>query len=87
LVDFLEAAAAYRHHYWQIRACRFEACRRRWYRRAAKEKGLLQALGYSFEVVRLYGLALRDPSREERYKRFEEAFEEWKYGPKQLSLF
>lgn len=61
--------------------------RRNWYRKAAKEKGRLAALGYHPEVIRLYGLALRDLSRESRMRRFEQAFEEFKNAPEQLRLF
>ena len=80
-------AARLRNHYYYIRFHRSHNKRRNHYRKAAKEKGQLVALGYSREVVRLYALWLRDPRREDRYKRFLEAFQEWQYGPKQLALF
>lgn len=85
--DFENHASQFRNYYWRIRACRSSACLRYWYRKAAKEKGHLLALGYSLEVVRLYGLALRDTSREVRRVRFEQAFDEFQNGPKQLRLF
>lgn len=85
--DFELQASLFRNCYWQIRACRNSACLRRWYRRASKEKGHLLALGYSGEVVRLYGLYLRDTARQHRRMRFEQAFDEYLNGPKQLRLF
>lgn len=85
--SFLSDASAFRNAYWRIRACRSSACLRRWYRVAAKEKGRLAALGWSGEVVRLYGLYLRNPSREYRLQRVEVAFDEFLHGPKQLCLF
>lgn len=85
---FLDDAAGFRHAYWRIRACRGRsACLRKWYRVAAKEKGRLAALGWSGEVVRLYGLHLKNPARETRMQRFEEAFDEFLNGPRQLTLF
>lgn len=85
---FLDDASGFRNAYWRIRACRGRsACLRKWYRVAAKEKGRLAALGYSREVIRLYGLHLRDTTREKRLQRFELAFDEFLHGPKQLSLF
>lgn len=84
---FINDASRFRNAYWRIRSCRSSSCLRRWYRVAAKEKGRLAALGWSGEVVRLYGLYLRDTSREKRLQRFELAFDEYLHGPKQLSLF
>jgi len=84
---FLKRSACLRNHYWMIRACRSANRRRNYYRKAAKEKGQLVALGYSLEVVRLYALWLRDPRREIRYERFLQAFDEHLNGPRQLRLF
>ena len=84
---FHSQAAGFRNCYWRLRACRNPACLRFWYRRAEKEKGQLLALGYSREVVRLYGLYLKNPAREVRLQRFHDAFEEFLYGPRQLRLF
>lgn len=86
--NFLNDASGFRNAYWRIRACRGRsACLRRWYRVAAKEKGRLAALGWSGEVVRLYGLHLRDTTREQRLQRFQMAFDEYLNGPRQLTLF
>lgn len=87
LSDFLFHASELRNRYWLIRGCRSVNRRRNLYRKAAKEKGQLVALGYSCEVVRLYALWLRDPSRENRYERFLSAFDHHLNGPKQLTLF
>lgn len=87
LKAFISASSGYRNAYWCVRACRTSACLRRWYRKAEKEKGHLLALGYSLEVVRLYGLHLKNPARETRLQRFQEAFDEYLNGPRQLSLF
>lgn len=84
---FLDDASRFRNAYWRLRACRSSACLRRWYRVAAKEKGRLAALGWSDEVIRLYGLHLRDTTRHHRLVRFEQAFDEHLNGPKQLRLF
>lgn len=85
---FFFQSSGLRAAYWRIRACRGRsACLRNWYRHAAKEKARLAGLGYSPEVLRLYGLLLRNPSLERRRNRFEEAFDEWRYGPRQLTLF
>jgi len=73
--------------YWRIRMVRFVNRRRKWYRRAAKEKARLAGLGFHPEVVRLYALHLRDTSRESRLIRFEQAFHEYANAPKQLTLF
>lgn len=85
---FYNHASGFRNCYWRLRSCRGRsACLRRWYREAAKEKGHLLALGYSGEVVRLYGLHLKNPARENRMQRFQEAFDEYLNGPRQLTLF
>lgn len=84
---FLFLASGYRNAYWCVRSCRTSACLRRWYRVAAKEKARLAGLGYSQDVIRLYGLYLRNPARETRLQRFENAFDEYLNGPRQLSLF
>ena len=69
--------------YWWIRASRFGSPRRKHYRRAAKEKARLAGLGWDQELIRLYGLYLRNPMREKRLQRVEEWFER----PEQLRLF
>lgn len=61
--------------------------RRNWYRKAAKEKARLAGLGYALEVVRLYALYLANPTRENRFKRFVEAFHKPVEKPMQLELF
>jgi hypothetical protein len=55
--------------YWQIRACRFSACRRRWYRAAARQKKRLLDAGADPEAVRLYCRFLANPSSEDRLVR------------------
>lgn len=80
-------ASALRNHYWHIRFARSHNKRRNHYRKAAKEKGHLVALGYSREVVRLYALYLRNPAREDRLARFRQAFADHINGPRQLTLF
>lgn len=77
MTDFLYYASDLRNLYWRIRAARNVNKRRTWYRKAAKEKGRLVALGYHPEVVRLYALHLRDTTREARLQRFEDAFREY----------
>lgn len=86
LSRFEHDASSLRNIYWHIRAARSANRRRRWYRRAAKEKGQLVALGWCCEVVRLYGLHLRDPARFSRRKRFEEVFYAAYYASHQLCL-
>lgn len=87
LSDFLFQAVAFRSFYYRIRAARSSSARRRWYRLAAKEKGRLAALGVHPEAIRLYGLYLINPKRDDRYDRFLEAFKELPAVPQQLSLF
>lgn len=61
--------------YWRIRNNRMVSlCQRTWYRKAAKEKGHLVALGWSPEIVRLYAFYLQNPDDEKREKRFRNAF-------------
>lgn len=84
---FESHASGLRAAYWRIRAERSANRRRKWYRRAAKEKGRLAALGYDPEVIRLYGLALRDLRREDRMQRFYKSFDEALKAPEQLCLF
>ena len=79
-------ASKFRNIYWHIRAARSANRRRRWYRYAAKEKARLAGLGWSLEVVRLYGLHLRDTTREPRRYRFEKALYESEYWPVQLAF-
>lgn len=76
-----------RNLYWHIRYVRSVNRRRGWYRKAQKEKARLAGLGYHREVVRLYALYLRNPFRESRLHRFEQAFEEYRNAPRQLELF
>lgn len=85
--EFISHASGLRNAYWQIRAIRSVNRRRTWYRRAAKEKARLAGLGWDREVIRLYALYLKDPTREYRLERFYEAFEEVLRGPRQLCLF
>lgn len=85
--QFLEDAAALRNTYWFIRYQRCHNRRRKFYRKAAKEKAALRGLGWDDEAVRLYCLYLRDTSREHRFYRFRQAFDEALNGPKQLRLF
>lgn len=87
LSEFLFQASAFRAFYWRIRASRSHKDLRRWYRAAAKEKGRLAALGVDPDVVRLYGLYLRNPRLEYRFDRFAEAFAKTPKCPVQLSLF
>lgn len=83
LRKFEADAADLRHVYWFLRASRRRRDVVRHYRRAAKEKGRLAALGYDREAIRLYCLSLRRPDCEKRRQRFEDAIA----GPVQLSLF
>ena len=69
--------------YWWIREARHGGRLRKAYRRAAKEKARLAGLGYERELIRLYGLYLKNPRREQRLERVEEWFER----PEQLRLF
>lgn len=80
---FLADAANLRNIYWFIRASRFHKDLRKHYRRAAKEKGRLAALGYDQELIRLYRLALKKPGCEIREKRFREHL----HAPEQMTLF
>ena len=86
---FLEHAGGLVGCYWRIRMARGNK-RRNWYRKAAKEKGHLLALGYCPEVIRLYALYLRDLKRPNRYDRFCKAFQDSLTRPPdpvQLKLF
>jgi hypothetical protein len=74
LSSFLLHSSSYRNYYWLLRSERSLSARRTIYRRIAKEKGHLVALGWSEEVIRLYGLWLKNPSLQRREKRFHEAF-------------
>lgn len=87
LREFENLAASFRSYYWRIRAERSANQRRRWYRYAAKEKARLAGLGIPCEVIRLYGLSLRNPRSEERRQRFEQVFKDAEKWPVQLSLF
>lgn len=87
LSRFEDEASGFRNAYYRLRGCRSGASLRRWYRVAAKEKAHLRGLGYSLEVIRLYGLWLKAPDREARRARFVAAFDEFQNGPKQLELF
>lgn len=80
---FMSDAQVLTNIYWFIRYARRSSDRRKHYRRAAKEKGRLAALGYDRELIRLYRLHLKRPACEVRQKRFEEEFER----PLQLTLF
>ena len=87
MTEFLTLSTDLRNLYWRIRATRSMNKRRNFYRKAAKEKGRLVALGYSSEVVRLYALYLIDPRREKRFKRFLDAFHQPIESARQLTLF
>jgi hypothetical protein len=87
LQQFLNDAGNLTAIYWRIRNTRFVNKRRKWYRKAAKEKARLAGLGYHPESIRLYALHLRDTTRENRLFRFEQFFEESQNFPKQLTLF
>ena len=80
---FENDAGALRNCYWFVRYARSASDRRKHYRRAAKEKGRLAALGWDREIIRLYGLWLRRPGREVRYERFKNEFQR----PEQMTLF
>lgn len=71
LENFEELSAALRNCYWHIRMSRGQARRRRWYRRAEKEKRRLAALGVDAELVRLYCLHLCNLRSERRLKRYQ----------------
>ena len=81
--EFEHHAVDLRGHYWRIRYARFERERRRYYRKAEKEKALLAGLGYDAELIRLYGLCLISPFCERRRQKYQEFFQ----VPLQLSLF
>lgn len=87
LTDFDIQTAGLRATYWRLRSERTHNKRRKWWRHAAKEKARLAGLGYDQEVLRLYCLYLRNPQNEQRLQRFENAFDEWVKGPRQLTLF
>lgn len=71
LEKFEDFSAALRHCYWHIRMSRSDASRRRWYRRAAKEKRRLAALGFDAELVRLYCLHLCNLRSDRRFQRYQ----------------
>jgi hypothetical protein len=81
---FFMDAAELRNIYWRIRASKFSREFRKWYRKAAKEKGRLKALGYDPELIRLFCLHMRRPNNEKREKRFSDYLEK-QQG--QLTLF
>lgn len=81
--QFENDAAFLRNCCWFIRYSRADKDVRKWYRKAAKEKGRLAALGYDPELIRLYRLWMRRPDCERRQNRFYEHLER----PEQLTLF
>jgi hypothetical protein len=58
-----------RSFYWYLRQVRFDADRRRYYRRVQAERRKLVQQGFDPEAIRLYCLHLADPSREVRLVR------------------
>jgi hypothetical protein len=58
-----------RSFYWHLRQVRFDADRRRFYRRIQDERETLVEQGFDPEAIRLYCLHLADPLRELRIVR------------------
>lgn len=72
---FFDDACRLRQSYWLIRSSRRGSDVRKYYRHAVKSVETLLSLGYDDELIRLYRLALANPSSEAREERFAMRYE------------
>lgn len=85
--EFVFLVSGFRGAYWRLRYERQTNRRRKWYRLARKEKARLAGLGIPEELMRLYGLHLRRLDCQKRQQRFLDAFDDFRNGPRQMTLF